>query len=57
MIAIRRVLWGSSVINHRKSEGSCGGPMCFFPSSCAVGLGTVVRRADRPSSSDSAPPK
>lgn len=57
MIAIRRVLCGSSVIIHRNSEGSWGGPGCDFPSSSAVGEVTVVLLGDLPSSKDSAPPK
>lgn len=57
MIAIRRVLCGSSVIIHRNSEGSWGGPGCDFPSSSAVGEVAVVLLGDLPSSKDSAPPK
>ena len=57
MIAILRVLCGSSVMSQRKSEGSCGGPANCFPSSFSVGEGTSVRRGERPSVRESAPPK
>lgn len=58
MIAIRRDRCGSSVINHRKSEGSLGGPISksedLAESSMFVRLGD---RASLPSGKDSAPPK
>ena len=57
MIAILLVRCGSSVINHRKSDGSWGGPENVVLSSFVAGLGTTVLRGERPSSRDSAPPK
>lgn len=58
MIAIRRDRCGSSVISHRKSEGSLGG---HNPKSAALSeSNTSVRRDDLatfPSVKDSAPPK
>jgi len=56
MIAILLERWGSSVINQRKSFGSCRGLVRLTPSSSAVGNGTAVRRGDLPSFRDSAPP-
>jgi len=54
---MRRERCGSSVINHRKSEGSCGGLMCLL--SVSRVFSTIVRRGallGNPSTSDSAPP-
>jgi hypothetical protein len=56
IIAILLERWGSSVINQRKSFGSCGGLVELTPSSSAVGYGTLVLRGDLPSARDSAPP-
>ena len=48
MIAALLLRCGSSVINHKKSFGSIGGPGYETPSSAAVGVVTSVRRGARP---------
>ena len=63
MIAILRVRWGSSVINHKKSLGSWGGAGYTYlsPSPCSwvanVRLGDLLHLSPPPSSKPSAPPK
>jgi len=56
IIAILLERWGSSVINQRKSIGSCGG-LKLTPSSLAVGYVIFVLRGDLSSVRDSAPPQ